>query len=466
MKKNKLALLLLCCSTPILIFCQNRLSFLNTLAIIKEYHPIVKQASLKIDFSKATLLTYSGAFDPVISNNSSQKTFDGKNYYNYNNTELKVPTWYGIELKAGIENNYGQKLIPETTLGKSSYVGISVPLLKDVLIDKRRLDLAQSKTLVTISESEKKLIVNDLFLDGATSYWLWVYAYQKQKLYQEVRLNAEKRVEFVKQSYFSGEKAAIDTIEAELQLQNILNLQSQAFANWIEEQSNLSNFLWDQNNSPYLINETTLPDSSWMSESIENIKIPDLLELIEVANVTHPKLKMLSLKQDFLSIEKKYKTQNLLPNLRVNYNFLNTDYQFDNPINAGLYTNNYKAGVSFSFPLFLRQARGELKQTNIKIDQQRLDIDLTKLEIENKIKKYYAELVTVRNQNIVIKESLLSAKKLFDIELDRYQLGESSLFLVNSRELKWIETVLKSYELKTKFHKTLLALNWAKGSVL
>jgi hypothetical protein len=49
--------------------------------------------------------------------------------------------------------------------------------------------------------------------------------------------------------------------------------------------------------------------------------------------------------------------------------------------------------------------------------------------------------------------------------LERFDIGECSLFLVNSREIKYIEVVLKGYELITKFFKTLVALNWAKGSI-
>jgi hypothetical protein len=50
--------------------------------------------------------------------------------------------------------------------------------------------------------------------------------------------------------------------------------------------------------------------------------------------------------------------------------------------------------------------------------------------------------------------------------MERFEIGESSLFLVNTREIKYIEVLLKSYELKTKFFKTYIALKWAKGSIL
>jgi len=465
MKSNQLVLFVALLLTSNVLYSQNTLSISNTFELMNQFHPIAKQAGLKIDLSKATLLSNRGAFDPAFYISNDQKTFDGKNYYFYSNPELKIPTWYGIEIKGGLENNYGDKLIGENTFGKSSYLGVSVPLLKDLIIDKRRSDLAQSKILVNLTQAERQLIVNDLFLDGASSYWSWAYAHQKQKLFTEVLAKTKNRLDFIKQSFQAGDRAAIDTVEGVLQYQNILNLQTEAWSDLIEAQSLLSNFLWDKNELPYALNENIQPDSSWINVDIDAFTVPALLSVIEEANQIHPKLKMLAFKSDILEIDKLYKTQSLLPTLRVNYNFLNKGYEFVSPFNTALYQNNYKAGLQFGLPLFLRQARGDLKQAKIKIEQQDLEIGQTKLEIENKIKTYYAALSAFRNQYKINQKSLDNTKRLLDVELERFDIGESSLFLVNNREIKYIEVVLKGYELKTKFFKTLIALNWAKGSI-
>lgn len=465
MKSNQIHYILLLVLLPFTLCAQNTISIRNTLDLINQYHPIAKQADLKVDMSKAALMSVRGAFDPAFYLNNEQKTIDGKNYFYYSNPELKIPTWYGIEVKAGFENNYGDKLSAESTSGKSSYLGVSIPLLKDVLIDKRRSDLAQSKILVQLSKEERQLLLNDLYLDGASSFWQWTYAFQKQQLFSNIMSNAKNRFDFIKKSFVSGDRAAIDTVEGLLQLQNIMNLQSQAWAEQIEEQSKLSNFLWDAQQQPYELNERVIPDSSWLKIDLNKIELPSLLQVIEEASMSHPKLKALEFKTDMLQVERQYKVQNLLPTFRVNYNFLNKGYQFSNPINQSLYSNNYKAGVQFGLPLFLRQARGDLKQANLKIELQKEEVKQVKLEIENKIKKYYAELVAFKNQQVLTNISVDNARKLLDAEFQRFEIGESSLFLVNNRELKYIELLLKSYELKSKFFKTLVALNWAKGAV-
>ena len=65
------------------------------IAIVKQHHPVAKQAGLLVDAARAQLLSIRGNFDPVVFLNNDQKTFDGKNYFNYTNAELAVPHhWY------------------------------------------------------------------------------------------------------------------------------------------------------------------------------------------------------------------------------------------------------------------------------------------------------------------------------------------------------------------------------------
>jgi outer membrane protein TolC len=47
----------------------------------------------------------------------------------------------------------------------------------------------------------------------------------------------------------------------------------------------------------------------------------------------------------------------------------------------------------------------------------------------------------------------------------KFSIGESSMFLVNARENKLLETQQKMNELKTKFFKSLIGLAWATGQL-
>jgi hypothetical protein len=46
----------------------------------------------------------------------TKKQFKDTEYYSILNSSFKIPTWYGIEIKAGFEQNEGYYLNPENTV--------------------------------------------------------------------------------------------------------------------------------------------------------------------------------------------------------------------------------------------------------------------------------------------------------------------------------------------------------------
>ena len=154
--------LLFCCSLSFAQDSTRTLSEAAFLNIVRAYHPMVKQASLMVERAQADLTASRAGFDPAFYVAADRKTFDGKNYYNYLNPELKIPSWFGVEVKAGLENNRGDFTNPELSLGKSSYLGVSVPVAKNLLMDKRRAALQQAKIFREQSKAEQSLAINDL----------------------------------------------------------------------------------------------------------------------------------------------------------------------------------------------------------------------------------------------------------------------------------------------------------------
>jgi outer membrane protein TolC len=52
---------------------------------------------------------------------------------------------------------------------------------------------------------------------------------------------------------------------------------------------------------------------------------------------------------------------------------------------------------------------------------------------------------------------------LLRAELRKFELGESSIFLINTREQKLFETQLKLIKTQGEYGKSLLAVYWAAG---
>lgn len=435
------------------------------IAIVKKYHPVLKQADINIEKASAGIIMARSGFDPLAYLTSDQKTFDGKYYYQHTNPELKIPTWYGIEVKAGLENNAGQYLNSELTSGKTSYVGIAVPLAKNLVMDKRRATLQQSKIFKQQTEFERINTINDLLNDAYISYWNWVKEYQLYQVLSSVVKVNETRFELVKIGFRQGDRPAIDTIEALVQLQNFQFLQNESWVKFKNAGLELSAFLWLENNSYYQLNEQAVPDNKWNLQSIPDVSPGVLDELIYTARLTHPKLKMYNFKLQDLEIERKLKFQNLLPTVNVKANLLNKGYQVFKGVGPEFYQNNNKFGIDIGMPLRLSEGRGAYKMAKLKITETNYALSLQQQSIENKIRSYYNELTGLQQQINIYEKAYINYQTLFRGEDTRFKAGESTLFLLNTRENKVLETLQKLTELKAKFYKTQVAVQWAAGQL-
>jgi outer membrane protein TolC len=434
----------------------------NTIDIVRKFHPVVKQSLLQKEISRKELMIAKSNFDPTLQMSREEKTFDNQLYYQYNNSELRIPTWYGLDFKAGLENNIGVNLDPSLSKYKTSYLGVSMDPFRGLLVDKRKSVVNQAKYFVELTRFEQKLVVNDLILEASVAYWNWVNAYYVHELYKKSVINNKQRFEVVKKAYLSGDRAAIDTTESLMQMQTIEMMEVQAYIDLQKAKFELSNFFWAQNGLPYTLDASIIPDKQFIAGDISQIELDNLDQTINNSMRFHPKMEMTNQKMSILEIEKRLKTVELFPSLKMNYNLLEKNYQLPENWNNN---NNYKYGFTISLPLFQRQARGELGKTKNKIENLGWDRKYLAIEIENKIRSNFAEFTALKQQIAFSASSLEANKTLLDTEDLKFKIGESSLFLINSREMKYLESEQKNIALKAKFFTSIFKNKWAAGTL-
>lgn len=427
---------------------------------IRSYHPVAKQANIQVDIAKAQLLSARGGFDPFIDVEASRKTFDGKNYYNYANPELKIPTPIGIDLKTGLENNGGSFLNSELTTGRTSYVGLDIPLAKGLLMDKRRAVLQQAKIFRNQSEQERLVILNDLLFEAYTTYWQWTGAFQLYNIYSKFVAVANDRLRLVRIAYNNGDRAAIDTVEAFTQVKNYQLQQAEAFLQLNNTQFELSNYFWLANDVPYIVPAQYAPDTI---QFVSNVVSQDINALVDQSANQNPLIQTYNFKLRALEVERKLKFQSLLPTVNLNANLLNRDYYVLKGYDALLLQNNYKWGIQIKLPIFLREGRGEYRKTQLKIKETDLEFSRKRWQIENKIRSYYNENMLVQQQLQTAQEIYKNYFALLRNEELKFTQGESSLFLINTRETKVLELLQKQVELRVKYLKSRYAIEWAAG---
>ena len=426
---------------------QEVLGFTEFLAYVKQYHPVARQANLHLEMGEAELLRARGAFDPKLEVDYAQKEFKGTEYYDILNSTFKIPTWYGIELKAGFDQAEGVFLNPERTVPPEGLfsAGVSLSAAQGLVIDKRRAVLRSARALMDQAAAERDLMVSEVLYEAAVAYLQWAQLHRENQVYNDFVANARQRFTGISQSAAAGEIPAIDTVEAGITLQDRLLELEQTRVKLLKQRLEVSNFLWLENNvpvelQPEIVPEDILDDSEYFGEEIE-----DWLEGYDLSE--HPKLQALQAKLQALRIERRLKMNNLLPKVDLEYNFLTPEPELVDNFD----TSNYKAGVKFSFPLFLRKERGELKLAKFKLEDASLELELSRRRIDNKVEALLQELESYVDQINISEEMVENYQKLLQAEERKFSFGESSLFLINTRENKLIEAQLKQNQILVKY---------------
>lgn len=440
------------------------MSLVSFTARILKYHPIASQAGLLGEAAQQEIRMTKGILDPTASAKFYSKEFKGKSYFDMWDSRLSVPVWWGTDIRAGFERNVGafvdgQDVTPSAGL---TYLGITVPLGQGLIIDQRRAAIRQARMLTKAAEAERIKIINKLLLQANKDYWDWSFSYQKFQWHNLAFQLADTRFRMVKERVVQGDLAPLDSIEAGVELQNRIITLRQSKLELRNARLIISNYLWGDNETPFEVDSLVVPEM--LLNNINFDRADSLASLLAFAQKNHPELVKLDVKIKQLEIERKFNADKLKPKLNLEYNLLNEGAPLSgSTIPNGLYANQYKFGMSFSYPLFLRQERGKLGMTKIKLRQTRLDFLQTNREINNQILASYNELITLKEQLRDQEKLTTQASALRDGEQRRFDNGESSFFLVNTRENSLISQQVKLAEFKAKTAKSQAFLLWAAG---
>ncbi len=422
------------------------ISFEEYLGYVKQHHPLIKQAELVLSTGEANLLKARGGFDPKIEVDYDRKKFKDTEYFDQLNATFKIPTWYGIELKGSFEENTGEFLNPNLTVPEDGLysAGVSFALAQGLLINERMATLKKARFFEQQTIADRDLLVNNLIYEASLAYFDWVETENEKVIYDTFLKNATTRLDAVTRSVAEGDKAAIDITEARITAQTRrLDLEA-ASLNAQKARLIASNFLWIDG-IPLEIQETVYPEKPELSVLDASLLLVGITDTSVFLN-NHPKLKSLDAKIDGLEVDRFLKKNKLLPKVNLQYNFLSPDAdRLD-----GFNTANYKAFVDVSFPIFLRKERGDLNLAKLKVQDAEFERTATSLAIKNKLDATEAEITSLLEQNNLITEIVVDYEALVKGEERKFFLGESSLFLINSREQKLIDARLKANALSVK----------------
>lgn len=417
---------------------------------VRMNHPVAEIADLEVDLARRELRMSRGGFDPFLYGNYRKKNFKDIEYYDALQTGIEIPTWMGFSVQAGYEDNQGEFLNPEWTVPDRGLInaGVSAQLGAGLLMDDRRAALRQAQIGIEAGENQRQIISNQLYLEATIAYFNWSFAQESLSVAEEALELANIRYVGVKESFVFGDLPAIDTVEAYTQvLSRLFNLrEAQNF--YVESINVASAYIWSTDGNPVMLPPFIRPN--WAG----NISSDDIFVPITI-DITHPELLKLLFKREILDIDRRLAAEKLRPKVELKYNFLSENVlpaSVDGELfqNNAFFEDNYNFGAKISIPLFLREARGKVGMTKIKIDMTEREVENKRAQLDAKLAASLVKLENLREQINIFDQSVDLFERLLIGERVKFEIGESSLFLINARETKLIESRVKYYELIAK----------------
>jgi outer membrane protein TolC len=436
------------------------LSYETYLKNVLQNNPLSKKADNIKRYGELQYNASKGNFDPTINGTYDNKNFNGSNYYSIVNAGVKVPLFTAQNLKVGYEYGVGANINPEkyTSSYGLPYVGLEVGLLQGMMIDYRRADLLKSKEYVNYYSAEKNVQLNNLLYESSLKYFDWLFSLKQLSLNNYFMELAKQRLLGIESLANIGERAAMDTIEAAILYQSrLLDLQSAQIE--IQKQNNaLATFNWSDSDMPINAVFTSLDSIDDYYQRAKN----GIVKQLYLDSTFNPIIEKYKSYQKVLGIEARLKKEMIKPKLNVNYNALSYNSDSYSPVYS---QNNYKWGVDLSFPLLLRRSRNEYKMAKISFQNNSFELANKNNELDFKLNALKQTMNILSEQLQNAERSVKYNRQLVEAEKLRFSNGESSLFILNARENKWLESELKFADYKYKFIKTSISIIYLKGTL-
>ncbi|MBC7557057.1 MAG: TolC family protein, partial [Chryseobacterium sp.] len=188
-----------------------------------------------------------------------------------------------------------------------------------------------------------------------------------------------------------------------------------------------------------------IPEQNLISSIQNTLKTSDLNADFSINN--HPKINALENKIAILDVERKLKANLLLPKIDIGYSYLSEPGYIDD-----YKVENYKIALNFTYPLFLRKERGNLKIAKYKLQETKFALDLEKVQLSNKIASQKAEITSLLKQKNYVLDLVNDNNIMLNSEERLFSFGESSLFLINTRENNLVTAQINNIAIENRFY--------------
>ena len=433
--------------------------------VVLANHPVVKQWRLLETIADGEVRQARGAFDPTLTAGWNRKSFDGTRYFDYREMGVKIPTALGLDLKIGYEQTGGTYIAPDrrTPAGGLLSAGISIPIGQRIVTDERRNALVQARALRDYAEGERASQVNKFLLAAAKIYGEWYESFRRRALVDEAVELADFRLRAVRRRVQLGDAAAIDTLEARVEWQRRRVQQLEATNDYRNASAVIEGMLWSDDGTPAALGATAVPSLEGLdAERVDSSRVAAWLS---VAEQRHPAIRKLLAKVRQGESERRFALQQrFVPAAELTYTPLADRTSGLSGLGDALGAwSDAKWGGTVSLPFLALKERGKFAAASGKLEQQRLELAVMRRDVGIAVMTASNDLAALDALLRLQRETVAQARLLRDGEQRKFDAGESSLFLVNTRERQVIDEEIKRIALEGKYVSARAALAVALG---
>jgi cobalt-zinc-cadmium efflux system outer membrane protein len=407
---------------------------------VNKSYPPLRAALLERPLAEAEVLNQQGRFDLVL-----RTRLETQNFGFYQNERFDIgidqpTTLWGATLFSGYSVSHGR--YPDydgkavTNEAGQYRAGARVPLARDRAIDNRRADLGKARIglrLADLSIDQQRLTI----LQSATRrYWDWVAAGRRLLIANTLLDVALGRDSILTEAVKIGALPQFEQLDNQrivLQRRNNVVEARRSLENAAIE---LSLFLRDDQGQPVVADAGKLlpgfPDPAELTEN-------QIFEDMTVALNRRPDVLRFLFQRDQVEIDKRLAQNQRLPNVDLFTEYLR---EFGaGPVKRG--PNDLRVGILFDLPLQRRQATARLENAEARLGQIRQRLQFQRDQVSADVRDAASAVRAAYERSLVLTQELQITRDVEAAERLRFELGDSTLFVLNLREQATAEAAIR-----------------------
>jgi HAE1 family hydrophobic/amphiphilic exporter-1 len=427
----------------------------------------------------------------------------------------KLP-WAGTSFGMDFEN--GRQSTSNSFVSLTPYktsrltFSLTQPLVRNRKLDRERAEIRIRSKQINISETDFELRVIDVLTRVETAYWDLVAAREDARVKKNAVEWAREQLARNRRMIASGMLAPVELAASEAELERRLDTWY-ASVGTITDVENVLKGLLAGDRTDAMWNEEIVPTDN---QRPEPKPLESLNALVTQALEQRPELRQLSLRMDANDVRKKLSVDQTRPQVNLVASYSNsglggTLQANENPItasNALLYERlnqlsslaglpvlpstsfgtlpdyliggygtalsnvfggryqSVQVGLSFDLTLRNRTAQANLSQALIAGKRLKLERARAEQAIEAQVRGALQAMETARQRIRAAEASQKAAQEKLDSEIRLFQTGESTNFLVLTRQNEYADSSLRAVAAHLGFNQAVARLEQALGATL